>query len=157
MDRFFANNNSPCKFAVLLKGACAHSDIFSLLTDWPWPLRHILYNFTSRLLLTFSPGAKVSMWHWRWGCCKIHKKMKIGRPIPKIQCIYLFYQNFQSIVNLKLKFWVTIKKNMDFHLTPKKTTSGWALGHEKAMCSSYFKIRTVPMLHYIGQQIHAAV
>ena len=37
---------------------CAHFDmnIFHSLTDWPWPLRHILYNFTSKLLLVLSPG-----------------------------------------------------------------------------------------------------
>ena len=47
---------------------------------------------------------------------KIHKKIKIGIPIN----MYIFCYNFQSKVNLKLKFWGYNEKNMGFHLTPKK-------------------------------------
>ena len=61
---------------------------------------------------------------------KIYKKIKIGIPIN----MYIFCYNFQSKVNLKLKFWGYNEKNMAFHLTPKKsTTSGWALGDENVI------------------------
>ena len=49
--------------------------------------------------LVFDTGDEIVM--------KIHKKIKIGMPvIGKFSAI----TNFQSIVNLKLKFWVMIKK-----------------------------------------------
>ena len=54
--------------------------VFSFLTDWPWPLRHILYNFTLRLLLIFSPGAKYEYDNGDEAVMKIHKKIKIGIP-----------------------------------------------------------------------------
>ena len=42
--------------------------VFFTLTDWPWLLRHRFCHFDSRLLLIFSPGARISVWHWGWGC-----------------------------------------------------------------------------------------
>ena len=36
--------------------------IFTLNYNRPWPLRNILYNFTSPLLLILSSGAKIRMW-----------------------------------------------------------------------------------------------
>ena len=53
---------------------------FPLRTDWPWPLRHILHNFTSSLLLIFSPGQKQVCDTGDEAVMKIHKKMKIGIP-----------------------------------------------------------------------------
>ena len=44
---------------------------------------------------------------------KMHTKIKIGT--LKIACY-----NFQSRVNLKMKFWGYNEKNTGFHLTPKK-------------------------------------
>ena len=44
--------------------------IFYTLNWLTLTLRCILYNFTSRLFLIFFPGAKISMWHCRWGFCE---------------------------------------------------------------------------------------
>ena len=55
---------------------------------------------------------------------------------------YILCYNFQSIVHLKLKFWGYNEKNMGFHLTPKSSTSSWALGDENAMGTSYFNYYT---------------
>ena len=48
---------------------------------------------------------------------KVHKKIKIG-VLKKKQNI--FCSNFQSLMNLKMKFWGYTEKNMGLHLTFRK-------------------------------------
>ena len=69
----------------------------------------------------------------------IHKKLKIDT----LEMSTFFCNDFQSIVNLQLKFWDYNKKNVDFHLTPESTTSDWGLVDENAMEISYFKSQLV--------------
>ena len=60
---------------LILKGLCLFWHVyFLLLIDWPWLQRHPVLNFSLRLLFPFSPGAKISMWHWGWGCCENTKE-----------------------------------------------------------------------------------
>ena len=58
--------SKPLKRVVLIL-----TSVFSTLNWLTLTLkRHLLHNFTSRLLFIFSPRAKISMWHWGWGCCE---------------------------------------------------------------------------------------
>ena len=68
---------------------------------------------------------------------------------------YIFCYNFQSIVNLKLKFRDYNEQDVGFHLTPwKSTTSARALGDENAMGTYRFNFSLqffTKMWRWIGQ------
>ena len=78
------------------------------------PKTHFV-QFCLKVASYFLSGAKISMWHWRWGCYGKYIKKSL---LVYTRNMYIFCCN--SVTNLKLKFWGYNKKNMGFHLTPSK-------------------------------------
>ena len=67
-------------------------------------------------LYIFSPGAKTIMWHWGWGCNKKY--------IRKWKWVYRKLVQFQTSKVLWTWSWhfgVIMRKNICFHMIPKKT------------------------------------
>ena len=103
--------------------------ILTFTPNWlTLPPRHILYNFTTRLVLIFSPGTKISLWHWRWGCFLFWGKNKfvtlgmrlLWKCIRKAKLVYIFCYNFLKFSEFEAEILGYNEKNMGFHLTLKK-------------------------------------
>ena len=84
----------------------------TILTDWPWPIGHILHNISSRLLFIFSPGEKQVCDTGDEAIMKIYKKTKIE--IPEIGVIMskicaLIWHTKKALLpveNLGMRMWL---------------------------------------------------
>ena len=102
---------------------------FSLLIDWPWPLKCILWRFTlvASCLLSRSKRKYAPLHPGDEAVMKIHKKLFSGIPFN----FTLFCYISKTTKNLKLKLWICNKKKYGLSFDIKKyTTFGWALGDE---------------------------
>ena len=95
------------KTAHLKEGKTAHLTeryahfnmcIFSLSTDWSWPLRHILYNFAQCCFL-FS-----SLWQNKHVTLGMRLLWKYIRKSKLVNWKYVHFLLYHKKVNLKLKF-----------------------------------------------------
>ena len=102
--------------------------VFSTLNWLTLTVRHIMHYFTSRLLFISLLGQKQVSDTGDEAVMKTHKKIKIGIPEMGTSSVILKYGQFEAEI-----LRVIMSKIMDFHLTPKSTISGWALGDENVI------------------------
>ena len=112
--------------------------VFSTLNWLTLALRHILYNFTSKLLFYFLSWGKNK--YVTLGM-RLLWKFIIRKSKLVYQNRYIFCYNFQSIVNLKLKFWGYNKKKYGLSFDLKKyyfrlSPGGWECNRNISLISN---------------------